>query len=97
MHPPKPMLATWPLISALSIPPDAILWGDHEQKGLTVMSRAQVEQALRTRVSEAVVNEILAKLDSGTTHPHFRRTVFQQESSFHIQQRPICNAPGGTA
>lgn len=98
MHPSKPTPVTpWPLLSALAVPSDAILWGDPETKSLTVMSRAQVEQALRTRVSEAVVVEVLAQLDKGKARPHFRKSVFQQESTFHIQQSPICNAPGGIA
>ena len=102
MHPPTPTmvpiaLPTWPLISALSIPPDAILWSDAETKSLTVMSRAQVEQALRTRVPDAVVNEVLSQLDRSAVHPHFRRSVSYQENAFRIQLRPICNAPGGAA
>lgn len=86
-----------PLISALSIPPDAILWGNPTAKIMTVMSRTQVEETVRGLAPEAVAREVLAKLDESVVHPHFRKSVFHEENTFRILQRPICNAPGGRA
>ena len=85
-----------PLIAALAIPPNAILWGDPTAKVMTVMTRAQVETAVRALVPEAVVTELLAKLDGAAERPHFRKTIHHENSvTFRIQYRPICNAPGG--
>lgn len=84
-----------PLIAALAIPEKAILWGDPTGKVMTVMSRAQVETAVRGLAPEAVAVAVLAKLDEAGERPHFRKTVFHEENTFRIQYRPICNAPGG--
>ena len=86
-----------PLIAALAIPTDAILWGDPTGKVMTVMTRAQLEQTVRGLAPEAVALKVLAKIDETADRPHFRKSVFHEENTFRIQYRPICNAPGCAA